>query len=585
MSTKFVTSLMLTLLFAVGAAAEGKRLLVVMKSQDSYQSAKVLMGSQGGKEQILDISLPKSVRELATVGGKVEKNLDRIQSIVLKNASEADLANLRSNPNVAFVEEEVFHALPPKPFGMGALTIASTEETPISTRRLPLENFRPSTSTPWGIGSVRAVESWTVSHGGQGARVLVLDTGIDKDHGSLADNFEAGRDFVGDNQPNYPFNDTHGHGTHTAGTIAGLAAENGFTGVAPEARILAGRVCGDRGCSNIAIAQGVDWGVEQKVDVISMSLGGMWSTPAERMAISRAIQAGVTVVAASGNSGTSRVSYPAALPDVIAVGAVDDKLQRAPFSQYGPELAVVAPGVAVTSAVPRGSGRETDFQITIDGGTAIKIESSTFQGAADLPTAVENTLVAAGLGKPEDFANIDVKGKFVFMFRGEIAFGDKVKNAIAAGATGAVIANNVPGLLHGTLAQDGSKVDVPVFGLDQDAGNQILAALNEGKTVQSRMFINRTDFSAMDGTSMATPHVSGVVALMKAANKYLTPAQVKQILRDTAKALGPNEANEYGFGLVVADAAVAMAKNTPVEEPSPAPTVPVQPEVPAIPVP
>lgn len=71
-------------------------------------------------------------------------------------------------------------------------------------------------------------------------------------------------------------------------------------------------------------------------------------------------------------------------------------------------------------------------------------------------------------------------------------------------------------------------------------------------TLQSKV----TDYVAMDGTSMATPHVSGVVALMKAANKALTPVQVKDILKKTATVLSPNTNNEYGAGLVNAEAAV-----------------------------
>lgn len=568
MKVKFVASVLMTMLFAAGAAADGKRVLVIMKSQGSYQNAKIVMDHKGQPGQVLDISVPHSVRSLAQVKGQVESKLDRLQSLVLKDATDADLAKLRENPNVAHVEEEIFHALPPKPAGrVSPLLKSAADIGPIQLDRVPLDQFSPGLKTPWGIRSVRAVEAWRDTRGGAGARVLVLDTGIDKDHVALVGNFEAGRDFVGDNQPNYPFNDTHGHGTHVAGTIAGIAMADGFTGVAPEATILAGRVCGSRGCSNIAIAQGVDWGVEQKVDVISMSLGGMWSTPGERLAISRAIEAGVTVVAASGNGGTSRVSFPAALPNVIAVGAIDEQLGRATFSQYGPELAIVAPGVAVASAVPMGSGRESDLRVSFANGETVSVVSSTFDGSAEMTEALENGVVAAGLGKPEEFASLDVKGKTVLILRGEIAFGDKVKNAMAAGARAVVIANNVPELLLGTLNLNGGRVEIPVFGTDQAAGERVMAALQKGENVRLRMAVNRTDYSAMDGTSMATPHVSGVVALMKAANKSLTPAQVREILVRTAKPLGPNDRNEFGAGLAMADAAVMAARNTVVEQP------------------
>ncbi len=157
----------------------------------------------------------------------------------------------------------------------------------------------------------------------------------------------------------------------------------GFTGVAPQAKILMGRVCSEQGCSNVAIAQGINWGITEKVDVISMSLGGMWSTPAERDAVLKADKAGVTVVAASGNNGSGKVSFPAALPSVIAVGAIDNTLKKADFSQYGPELAVVAPGVAVVSSVPQGTGREASVEISMDN-KAAKVNASTFQGAKEI---------------------------------------------------------------------------------------------------------------------------------------------------------------------------------------------------------
>ena len=157
--------------------------------------------------------------------------------------------------------------------------------------------------------------------------------------------FRSGQDFTGAST-GADFTDHVGHGTHCSGTIAGVMDSNGFTGVAPKAKILMGRVCSEEGCSSVAIAQGINWGITQKVDVISMSLGGAWSTPGERDAIAKADKAGLTVVAATGNDGTNKVSYPAALPTVIAVGAIDRNLNKADFSQYGPEVAVTEIGRA-----------------------------------------------------------------------------------------------------------------------------------------------------------------------------------------------------------------------------------------------
>jgi serine protease len=291
-----------------------------------------------------------------------------------------------------------------------------------------------------------------------------------------------------------------------------------------------------------------------------MSLGGMWSTPAERTAISAADKAGITVVAASGNDGTAKVSYPAALPSVIAVGAIDNTLHKADFSQYGPELAVVAPGVAVVSSVPQGTGREAGVSIIV-GQKATKVNASTFQGAREILTAESNVLVNAGIGKPEEFTAA-VKGKYALIARGEIKFTDKVQNAINAGAAGVVIYNNAPGLIQGALTDGTTTLPVGVFMIEQATGLEIVKQLAAGQTVSASLQTVATDYAAFDGTSMATPHVAGVVALVKAANKSLTGAQVKAILKATATPLSPNDKNEYGSGLVNAEAAVEAALAT-----------------------
>ncbi|MGZ3796017.1 MAG: S8 family serine peptidase, partial [Pseudobdellovibrionaceae bacterium] len=412
---------------------------------------------------------------------------------------------------------------------------------------------------PWGIAAVKAPEAWQASNNkGNGARVLVLDTGIDAEHPALKANFEKGRDFTGTSDGS-DFSDKVGHGTHVSGTIAGVQEDSGFSGVAPEAKLLMGRVCTDQGCSNVAIAQGVNWGIEEKVDVISMSLGGMWSTSAEKTAIAAADAAGVTVVAASGNSGTGSVGYPAALPTVIAVGAVNSKLDKADFSQYGPELAVVAPGVDVVSSVPQGTGRESEVIVTMSGSSQ-KVTSTTFQGAKELDTAQDVPLVDAGLAKPEDFTGKDFTGKYALISRGEITFGEKVNNALKAHAAGAIIYNNAPGLIHGSLTQDGSTLNIAVAMVEQSVGEALKGELLASRPASASISTVKSDYAHFDGTSMATPHVAGVVALVKAANKNLQPSQVKEILKATAQKLaGPNSNNELGAGLVNAEAAVKTA--------------------------
>ncbi|HEX7676225.1 MAG TPA: S8 family serine peptidase [Bdellovibrio sp.] len=533
-------SLILSALLATTAHAE--RVIVIMKDQQTFKAANMAYKTNGA------YSLKGSgikASSLSSVDGKVEQSLENLNTLIVNAKDDVEISKLQADPAVAYVEKEVFHEAP-RPVA-GWLSAPAPTTTTV-----------PGPKTPWGILAVKAPQAWGVSNQGQGARVLVLDTGIDFNHPSLKANFEKGQDFTGDSSGD-DITDHVGHGTHVSGTIAGVMDAQGFTGVAPKAKLLMGRVCSEQGCSNVAIASGINWGITQKVDVISMSLGGAWSTPAERDAVSKADKAGITVVAASGNDGTNKVSYPAALPSVIAVGAVDNTSKKADFSQYGPELAVVAPGVDVVSSVPQGTGRESSVSLTVGQKTAV-VPSATFQGAREVLNGETNTLVDCGLGKPEDFTGKDVKGKYALISRGDIAFGDKIKNAIAAGATGAIIYNNAPGLLQGSLTSDGSTLPAAVFMVEQTVGQQLVAALKSKVAVSATVKTVATDYASFQGTSMATPHVAGVAALIKATNKKLTGAQVKAILKQTATALGPNSNNEYGSGLVNAEAAVNAAK-------------------------
>lgn len=214
-----------------------------------------------------------------------------------------------------------------------------------------------------------------LTRGRKDVRVAVLDTGINLDHPELRGKVVAQKDFVdlrgldtsafvgdflgADDNPE----DELGHGTHVAGIIAaeGVAMD---PGIAPECRLMAVRVLatvqdgarrqGAGIVDNINTA--IKWSVDNGADVINMSLGirhtggGLPHEDVIRYAIAR----GVTVVAASGNDGTDTKYYPGALPGVVAVGAVDERGQVAPFTSYGAQITVVAPGVNILSSFARG---------------------------------------------------------------------------------------------------------------------------------------------------------------------------------------------------------------------------------------
>ncbi len=551
MNGKLVTlaGLLASSILLAGVQAKAERYLIFFNESEpqakveTYLSKKQYQNMRGG-------AFLASAPEV-----KVQGSFKHIKAIEINTNSEQNIQALSSLPGVAFIEKEFFH---PKPVPVNGFKLTQPWDLSLSYLPGPF-GLGVGQKTPYGISLVKAPQAWKPGKQGHGSRVVILDTGIDKNHPSLKANFEKGRNFVGDQNSPYPEADGEGHGTHVAGTIAGVLDAEGFTGVAPMATILSGRVCGPEGCSNISVAEGINWGVEEKADVISMSLGGAFASLSERLAIEAAEKAGIVVVAASGNDGKPKIGYPASFPTVIAVGAINSKSEKAEFSNWGKELDVVAPGVGVVSSVPMGSGKESI--VKVGGNELIQVTSVTFEGAPNVPQGLEGELVHAGLGKPDDFKNINVIGKMALISRGEIAFSEKAKNAITAGAKAVVIYNNAPGLIHGTLSQDGSILSVPVFMIEQNTAQAILTQLID-KGLVARAFLQTiaTDYAPFDGTSMACPHVSGVVALMKAANKKVTPAQVRQVLSETSTPLSSeNSQNQWGKGLVNAEKAVEQA--------------------------
>ncbi len=534
------------LALALTAQASSNKVMVVLKA-NRQAAGTITSGVQVSAITAFSQGLQNSPM-------KVQSALKALNSVVVLISGPQDLQDLRNNPLVAFVDEEIMFPAPKPSYGV----FNYNHSTQASIQSLSA--LGSAMTTPWGINAIHAQKAWKASRKGQGARIGILDTGVDKDHPALVGNLELGQDFVHDGNRPYEFADKVGHGTHVAGTVAGALSASGFSGVAPEAKILMGRVCSEEGCSSIAIAEGLNWAVDQKVDAISMSLGGAMSPPSIRMAIQKAEDMGIVVVAASGNDGTARVGYPAALGTVLAVGAVDSQLARAKFSQYGPELGICAPGVEVLSSLPLGSGRESVVTASKDSGQEVILPNAPVHGAGEFLGKIEGDFVATGIGQPDDFKNVDVKGKVALMGRGTIAFTDKVINAMHAGAIAVVIHNNEPGLVRGGI-QPPEPVNIPVFMIEQQAGLDMIAALNQGAKIHTTMSLEATDYGALDGTSMATPHVAGVVALIKAANKTLTPAQVREIIKKTAAPMSVNADNECGAGFIDAASAVSAARS------------------------
>lgn len=573
--------------FAVTAQAQtAKRYIVIYKSQQGYTQMDNYMKLESASKPF-----------------KLSKSLKNIHMQVINASNAESIEQLKSHPEVEAVVEEI--TIPVPKFSRN-IKISSTPLNvihPLNANANP-DSFNQTDGTPWGIVAVKAPGAWGLSDAGSKARVLIIDTGIDKNHEALSNQLEKAKNFTagatGSVDPNN-YADEVGHGTHCAGTVLGqYNDQTGFVGVAPKAKLLAAKVCTAKGCQTGDIVAGIDWGVEQKVDIMSMSLGmpgevntgkpfldALATAALEfqnkplKTALANAETAGVFIVAASGNSATEavpatpttpaapaknpKIGYPAKAATVYSVGAVDSTLTKTTFSQWGPELDISAPGAGVFSTVPMQSGRDSLVYLMIDG-QKTKVKSVSFAGTKEITIPKLGSLVYAGLGKPDDFTKINVAGKFALIQRGEITFADKVKNAQAAKAAGVVVFNNAAGLAQGTLSEDGkTEIDYPVVMIEQAEGNKLVAQLTSGKAASAEVSTIKTNYALMDGTSMATPHVAGVAALVISTYKLthggqtMKPADVRALLSKTAMKLAPSTDNKYGAGLVQADKAVQAA--------------------------
>jgi subtilisin len=221
---------------------------------------------------------------------------------------------------------------------------------------------QPAECLPWGIDRVDSDVAHANGDRGAGADVAVLDTGIDSDHPDLKENLGAGKAFVKckGGSCNYRWDDDEGHGTHVAGTVAGVdnTDDIGVIGQAPDATLHAVKVLDKRGSGSFAdIADGVRYVADQGWDVINMSLGASSGSQALKDACQYAYDNGVLIIAAAGNSGpcTDCVGYPAVYSTVVGVGSTTKSDTLSDFSSTGPEVEIAAPGSNIYSTVPDGS--------------------------------------------------------------------------------------------------------------------------------------------------------------------------------------------------------------------------------------
>lgn len=374
------------------------------------------------------------------------------------------------------------------------------------------------------------------------------------------------------------------HGTHVSGTIAGQGKNNvefPSLGVAPKVELYSYRALGPYGSGDLSAVLGaIDKAVIDGMDVVNMSLGATVNDPLypTSTAVNNATIAGVTFVISAGNSGSAEgtLGSPGTSPLAITVGA-------------------------------------NDFPMNIPTGSA-NVGSETFNNMKLLGRGYNDNLnslvgksypvVYVGLGGVDDFkdangAQIDLTGKVALIQRGTYGLADKVRNAKNAGATAVIMYNNVTGEIDSYLAQDTGFV--PAFRLTKADGERLKTAaatsqitfnsvgsmltegyhlagfssrgpvagsydikpdiVGPGVSVYSTYpeFIHSPEdgidyssgYARISGTSMASPHIAGVAALILQAHPDYTPADVKEALQNTADKLSDDySVYEVGAGLV-----------------------------------
>ena len=362
--------------------------------------------------------------------------------------------------------------------------------------------------------------------------VAIIDTGADFTHPDLAPSMwtnpgETPANSVDDDSNGY-VDDVYGydfaddtssptdsgyHGSHVAGTIAAAGNNSlGVIGINYQAKIMALKASSDGdSLTSAAIIEAVQYATMMKnrgvnIVAINASFGGGGSNSTERAAILAAGNAGIIFCAAAGNDSLDHdvtADYPASylLTNMIVVAASDQNDALASFSDYGATTVdLAAPGVNIFSTVPT-----VTTNYVVRASSTYLATNLTFSGYT---TGVTGTIYDCGLGYATNFPTA-VRSNIALISRGTLYFSDKVANAMTAGARAAIIYNNTNGIFLGTLQYASNWI--PALAISQANGLTLKALLPTTGTVVNAVDSNQS-YKLLDGTSMATPHVSGAVA-------------------------------------------------------------------------
>jgi thermitase len=244
-------------------------------------------------------------------------------------------ARYRSDPNVEFAEVNgLYYALGYVP------------NDPRYPSQWQYENTGQTGGTP--DADIDASGAWQKTLGSSSVAIAILDTGIDQSHEDLKAKVTRTKNFT----TSRTVDDQYGHGTHVAGSAAAATSNRtGVAGTCPSCSLWNVKVLGDKGSGDwSAIASGIIWAADNRAQVISMSFGSYSPSQTVQSAVDYAWGKGVVLVGAAGNDGQNWGLYPAAYPNVLAVGATDNRDARASFSNFGSNwISLGAPGADILS--------------------------------------------------------------------------------------------------------------------------------------------------------------------------------------------------------------------------------------------